>query len=156
VSSASPAEPAPSAPGHRRGFLATVTAPFRPRHTARERIGQVEDKVRTSVQAELDAVSQSLRAKAVQIRPSAIGFAVAAVLTVTAFGLIVVAGVHGLLLAGLDLWLAALIVAVVLLGAAAGAAAWARRHLPPNAGSLVVPMPMTTHPAPELVHPWSD
>jgi uncharacterized membrane protein len=141
-------------PSRPRRFFGRLTMPFG--KAAKDQIGKVEDKVRASVQAEIDAVSQSMRAKAVQFRPSAIAFAVAMVLTVTAFFLLVVAAVVGLTLAGLALWLAAIVVAAVLLLAASAAAWWGRHHLPAGAGSIIVPMPMVVHPAPELVHPWAD
>jgi len=143
-----------TAPSRPRRFFGRLTRPFGER--AKDQLGKVEDKVRASVQAELDAVNQSLRARAVQFRPSGIAFLVAIVLTTTAFFLLVVAAVVGLTLAGMDLWLAALFVAAVLLLAASAAAWWGRHHLPAAAGSIIVPMPMVTHPAPELVHPWAD
>jgi len=122
---------------------------------AKERIGRMEDRVRSSVMAEIDAVSRSVRARAVQVRPSAIAFAVAAVLTVLALALMVGAAVVGLAHV-LPLWLALLIVGVALLLLAAGAAAWGRNHLPPGPVLGVPPAPMPTHPAEELVHPWAD
>ena len=122
---------------------------------AKERIGRMEDRVRSSVMAELDAVTRSVRARAVQIRPSAIAFAVAAALTFLALALLVGAAVVGLAHA-VALWLALLIVGVALLLLAAGAAAWGRNHLPPGPVLGVPPAPMPTHPAEELVHPWAD
>lgn len=122
---------------------------------AKERIGRMEDRVRTSVMSELDAVTRSVRARAVQVRPSAIAFAVAAVLTFLALTLFVGAAVVGLAQV-VQWWLALLIVGVVLLLLAAGAAAWGRHHLPPGPMLGVPPAPMPTHPAEELVHPWAD
>lgn len=93
-------------------------------------------------------MSRSVRARAVQVRPSAIAFAVAAVLTVLAVALMVGAAVVGLAHV-LPLWLALLIVGVALLLLAAGAAAWGRNHLPPGPALGVPPAPMPTHPAEE-------
>lgn len=121
---------------------------------AREKINQVEDKVRASVQAELDAVGRSVKDRAVLIRPSALAFAVAALLTLFGLALLLTAAVVGL--AGpLGLWLAALLVGLVLLLGAAGFAALGRHRLP----APVNRMQPAPHPAPdadELVHPWAD
>lgn len=149
-----------SHPEH-HGFFDRLTHRFAERTTepiadrAKERIGRMEDRVRTSVMSELDAVTRSVRARAVQVRPSAIAFAAAAVLTFLALALMVGSGVVGLAHV-VPLWLALLIVGVTLLLLAAGAAAWGRHHLPPGPALGVPPAPMPTHPAEELVHPWAD
>ncbi len=120
---------------------------------ARERMVRVEDRVRASVQHELDAVGQSLRTRAVRIRPSAIAFAVAALVTVIGIALFALAAVVGLANV-LPLWASALVVGAALVLLGAGAAAWGRAMLP--AATPVIPMPASTHPAEELVHPWAD
>jgi hypothetical protein len=120
----------------------------------RERIEQVEDRVRRSVQAEVDSVLRSVRSRAVEVRPSALAFAVALLLTVLGVALLVTAAVVALALV-LDLWLAALLVGVVLIGAAAGAAAWGRHRLPEPVRTRrgeTAPEPGAEH----LVHPWTD
>lgn len=128
-----------------------ITDPLAER--ARDRIERVEDKVRGAVQHELDAVGASLRTRAVRIRPSAIAFAVAALLTVLGIALVTYAGVVGLAQV-VPLWLSALLVGAALVLLAAGAAAWGRAMLP--TGNPVIPVPPSTHPAEELVHPWID
>ncbi|UZN02581.1 phage holin family protein [Cellulomonas sp. S1-8] len=120
---------------------------------ARDRIERVEDKVRAAVQHELDAVGLSMRTRAVRIRPSAIAFGVAALLTVTAIALFALAAVVALSHV-VTLWLSALLVGAALVLLAAGAAAWGRAMLP--AGNPIIPVPLSTHPAEELVHPWAD
>jgi Flp pilus assembly protein TadB len=138
--------------GRRSGLFSRLTEPLADR--TRERIEHVEDKVRASIQHEIDAVNRSVRARAVQVRPSAIAFAVAALATVLGLALLVVALVVALD-AVMPLWLAALLVGVLLIGCAAGAAAWGRHHLP--APVRVAPADAPTAPdAEELVHPWAD
>ncbi len=120
-----------------------------------DRIGRVEDKVSASIQAEINAVSTSLRTRAVQIRPSAIAFGVALLLTF--FGLVLlVGGVIVAVAATLPLWAAFLVGGAVLLLLATGAAAWGHRHLPDGPALPPIPMPTPNHPAGEQVHPWSD
>jgi hypothetical protein len=53
-----------------------------------------------------------------------------------------------------DLWLAALLVGVLLIGVAAGAAAWGRHRLPQPV--RVAPVRPGPPDAEELVHPWAD
>jgi hypothetical protein len=136
----------------RRGLFGRLAEPLAER--TRERIEQVEDRVRRSVQAEIDAVTLSVRARAVEVRPSAIAFAAALLLTVFGLALLVTAAVVGLS-AVVDLWLAAVLVGVVLIGAAAGLAAWGRRRLPERV-RLAPPEPGTAPDAEHLVHPWTD
>ena len=114
---------------------------------------RAEDRVRAAVQHELDAVSRSVRTRAVQIRPSAIAFGVAALLTALGIALFAFAAVVALAQA-VALWLSALLVGGALVLLAAGAAAWGRAMLP--AGPSLIPVPPSTHPAEEQVHPWSD
>lgn len=136
----------------RAGLFSRFAEPLAER--TRERIEQVEDRVRRSVQAEVDSVLRSVRARAVEVRPSALAFAVALLLTVFGLALLVTSAVVGLS-AVLDLWLAALLVGVVLIGSAAGAAAWGRRRLPEPVRTRLDEPPAA--PAPEhLVHPWTD
>ncbi|WP_168216897.1 phage holin family protein [Cellulomonas sp. Y8] len=135
----------------RRSLFGRLAEPLAEK--TRERIEQVEDRVRRSVQAEIDAVSRSVRARAVEVRPSAIAFAGALLLTVFGLALLVTAAVVGLAHV-VELWLAAVIVGVVLIGAAAGLAAWGRSRLPER----VRPTPPPPGPArdADLVHPWAD
>ena len=135
----------------RRGLFGRLAEPLAER--TRERIEQVEDRVRRSVQAEIDAVTRSVRARAVEVRPSAIGFAAALLLTVFGLALLVTAAVVGLAHV-VERWLAAVIVGVVLIGAAAGLAAWARSRLPERVRST--PPPAGPAREPDLVHPWAD
>ncbi|MGN8244716.1 phage holin family protein [Cellulomonas soli] len=137
----------------RTRFFERFTEPFADR--ARERIEHAEDKVRDAIQAEIDAVSASVRARAVRIRPSAIAFGVAALLTVFGLALIITAAVLGLNEV-LEPWLSALLVGVVLIGLAAGAAAWGRNHLPSGPPVSIMHAPQIQHPAEEQVHPWAD
>ncbi|WP_454049929.1 phage holin family protein [Cellulomonas sp. Marseille-Q8402] len=136
----------------RAGLFSRFAEPIAER--TRERIEQVEDRVRRSVQAEVDSVLRSVRARAVEVRPSALAFAVALLLTVFGLALLVTAAVVGLSLV-LDLWLAALLVGVVLIGVAAGVAAWGRSRLPEpvrtRAGGTT-----PARDAEDLVHPWTD
>lgn len=136
----------------RAGLFSRFAEPLAER--TRERIEQVEDRVRRSVQAEVDSVLRSVRARAVEVRPSALAFAVALLTTVFGLALLVTAAVVGLALV-LDLWLAALLVGVVLLAVAAGAAAWGRRHLPEPVRTRVEGIAATPGPD-DLVHPWTD
>jgi len=119
---------------------------------ARDKITQVEDKVRTSIQAEVDAVGRSFKAKATEIRSSALAFAAAALLTFFGLALMLTAATVGLAKV-VDLWLAALLIGVVLILVAAAFAAWGRHRLP----APIRPAPPTP-PAEveELVHPWAD
>jgi Flp pilus assembly protein TadB len=136
----------------RAGLFSRFAEPLAER--TRERIEQVEDRVRRSVQAEVDSVLRSVRSRAVEVRPSALAFAVALLLTVFGLALLVTAAVVGLALV-LDLWLAALLIGVVLIGAAAGAAAWGRHRLPEPVRTRLDET--AEAPAPEhLVHPWTD
>jgi Flp pilus assembly protein TadB len=136
----------------RSGLFSRLTEPLADR--TRERIEHVEDKVRASIQSEIDAVSRSVRARAVEVRPSALAFAGAALATVFGLALLVVAAVVALDKV-VELWLAAVIVGVVLIAAAAGAAAWGRHRLP--APVRVAPAaPPVAPDAEELVHPWAD
>lgn len=137
----------------RRRFLDRLTEPIAER--AREKLGQAEDKVRSSIQAEIDAVGASVRARAVQVRPSAIAFASAALLTFFGLALFVTAAVMGLAHV-VEPWLAALLVGAALLLVAAGFAAWGRSHLPRTPAARITPIPESTHPAEELVHPWDN
>ena len=137
-------------PDQPRRFFDRLTEPLADR--AREKLNQAEDKVRAAVQAEIDAVQASVRARAVQIRPSAIAFGAAGLLTFFGLALLVTAGVLGLVVGGLDPWLAALLVGVALILVAAGLAAWGKRHLPRPAPR---PSPVT-HPAGDQVHPWDN
>ncbi|ADG75785.1 hypothetical protein Cfla_2902 [Cellulomonas flavigena DSM 20109] len=132
-------------------ILDRLTDPLAER--ARDRFERAEDKVRATVQHELDAVGASLRRRAVRIRPSAIAFAVAALLTVVGLLLFATAAVVAVAQA-LPLWLATLVVGTSLVLLAAAAAAWGRAMLPTT--SPVIPVPPSTHPAEELVHPWVD
>ena len=119
---------------------------------ARDKITQVEDKVRTSIQAEVDAVGRSFKAKATEVRSSALAFAAAALLTFFGLALLLTSAVVGLAKV-VDLWLAALLIAVVVIGTAAGFAAWGRNRLP----APVRPVAATPPPeVEELVHPWAD
>ena len=136
---------------HRPRIIDRLTDPLAER--ARDRIERAEDKVRAAVQHELDAVGRSVRTRAVRIRPSAIAFGTAALLTVIGIALFAFGAVAGLALV-MPTWLAALVVGVALILAAAGAAAWGRAKLP--SGNPVIPVPSSTHPAEELVHPWAD
>jgi len=143
-----------STPGpERRRFIDRLTDPITER--AREKLGQAEDRVRASIQAEIDAVSASVRTRAVQVRPSAIAFAGAAVLTFLGLALLVTAAVIGLAHA-VEPWLAALLVGVALLLVAAGLAAWGRSHLPRTPMVDLTRIQEPTHPAGEQVHPWAD
>jgi hypothetical protein len=121
---------------------------------ARDKMNQVEDKVRTSIQAEVDAVGRSVKDRAVQIRPSALAFGAAALLTLFGFALLLTAAVVGL--AGvIGLWLSALLIGLVILLVAAGFAALGHHRLPAPVNGT----PPAPHPAPdadELVHPWAD
>ncbi|HEY0187341.1 MAG TPA: phage holin family protein [Cellulomonas sp.] len=141
-----------SSGSHRSGLFSRLTEPLADR--TRERIEHVEDKVRASIQSEIDAVTRSVRAKAVEVRPSAFAFAAAALATVFGLALLVVAVVVALA-AVLELWLAALIVGLLLIGGAAGAAAWGRSRLPTPVRPEP-PAPAVSPDAEELVHPWAD
>jgi Putative Actinobacterial Holin-X, holin superfamily III len=132
-------------------ILDRLTDPLAER--ARDRFERAEDKVRAAVQHELDAVGASLRTRAVRIRPSAIAFAAAALLTVLAIALFTTAAVVAVAQV-LPLWLSALLVGIALVALATGVAAWGRAQLP--TGNPVIPVPPSTHPAEELVHPWVD
>ena len=136
-----------------RSFFDRFTEPLAER--AREKFEQVEDHVREAVQAEINAVATSVRARAVEVRPSAVAFGIAALVTFFGLALFVTAAVLGLSHA-VEPWLAALIIGVALVLVGAGAAAWGRRHLPPRPAISVVRVREPTHPAEEQVHPWED
>jgi hypothetical protein len=136
-----------------RSFFDRFTEPLAER--AREKFEQVEDHVREAIQAEIDAVSSSVRARAVEVRPSAIGFGAAALLTFFGLALLVTSAVLGLAHA-VDPWLSALIIGVALILIGGGVAAWAKRHLPPRPAVSVVRIHEPVHPAEEQVHPWAD
>jgi len=136
-----------------RSFFDRLTEPLADR--AREKFVQAEDHVREAIQTEVDAVVRSVRTRAIETRPSAIAFVVAALLTFFGLALLVTSAVLGLAHA-VDPWLAALLVGVALLLIGAGAAAWARRHLPPGPAMSVVRIHEPVHPAEEQVHPWVD
>jgi type VI protein secretion system component VasF len=136
-----------------RSFFDRFTEPLADR--AREKFGQVEDHVREAVQSEIDAVARSVRARAIEVRPSALGFAAAALLTFFGLALLITTAVLGLAHA-VDAWLAALIVGVALLLIGGGLAAWAKRRLPPGPAVSVVRIHEPVHPAEEQVHPWED
>ena len=145
-----------SGPDRPARFFDRFTEPFADR--AREKIGQVEDKVRAAVQAEIDAVVRSIRSRAVEIRPSAIAFGSAAVLTFFGIGLLLTSAVLGLSHA-VDPWLAALLVGVAVLLIAAGLAAYGRRRMPPEVLPRVGPAsggPVAGQEPVEQVHPWAD
>jgi len=134
-------------------FFDRFTEPFADK--AREKIVQVEDRVRETIQAEIDSVATSVRARAVEVRPSAIAFGVAALVTFFGVALFVTAAVLGLSHA-VDPWLAALIIGAALVLLGAGAAAWGRHHLPSGPVVAVARMHEPVHPAEEQVHPWAD
>jgi hypothetical protein len=140
-------------PDRPRSFFDRFTEPLADR--AREKFVQVEDHVREAIQAEIDAVARSVRARAIEVRPSAIGFGAAALLTFFGLALLITTAVLGLSHA-VDPWLAALIVGVALLLVGGGLAAWAKRRLPPGPAMSVVRIHEPTHPAGEQVHPWED
>lgn len=137
-------------PDQPRSFFDRLTEPLADR--AREKLNQAEDKVRASIQAEIDAVQASVRARAVEVRPSAIAFGAAVLLTFFGLALLVTASVLGLVEGGLDPWLAALLVGVALILLAGGFAAWGKARLPKPAPK-VAPEP---HPAGDQVHPWDN
>lgn len=123
---------------------------------AREKLEQAEDRVRAAIQGEIDAVGASVRRRAVQVRPSAIAFGAAALLTFFGLALFVAAAVLGLAHV-FQPWLAALVVGAALVLIGGGLAAWGRRRLPQGTvGLSVVRVPEPIHPAGEQVHPWSD
>ncbi|WP_029289906.1 phage holin family protein [Cellulomonas sp. HZM] len=133
-----------------RSFFDRLTDPIAER--AREKISQAEDRVRASIQAEVNAVQASVRARVVEVRPSAIGFGAALLLTFFGLALLVTSVVLALTQAGMHPWLAALLVGVALILVAGGLAAWARHRLPrPAARTAPV-----VHPAGDQVHPWAD
>jgi len=136
-----------------RSFFDRFTEPLADR--AREKFSQVEDHVREAVQVEIDAVTRSVRARAVEVRPAAIGFGAAALVTFFGLALLVTAAVLGLTYA-VDPWRSALIVGVALLLVGGGIAAWAKRRLPPRPAVSVVRIHEPVHPAEEHVHPWED
>lgn len=136
----------------RPGLFSRLTEPLAEK--TRERIEHVEDKVRSSIQSEIDAVSRSVRARALEVRLSALLFAGAAVLTFLGLALLVGAGVVGLAHV-VPLWLSCVIVAVVLIAVATGLAAWGRRRLPAPV-RVARPAPLPAKDAEELVHPWTD
>lgn len=142
-----------TAQDNHRKYLLHPVEPLTDR--TKERLGRVEDKVSASIQAEIDAVSTSLRTRAVQIRPSAIAFGVAALMTF--FGLVLLAGsLVVAVAAALPLWAAFAVGGGALLLLATGAAAWGHRHLPDGPALRPIPMPTPNHPAGDLVHPWAD
>jgi hypothetical protein len=136
-----------------RSFFDRFTEPLADR--AREKFAEVEDHVREAVQSEIDAVARSVRARAIEVRPSALGFAAAALLTFFGLALLITAAVLGLAHA-VEPWLAALIIGVALLLVGGGVAAWAKRRLPPAPSVSVVRIHEPVHPAEEHVHPWED
>ena len=136
-----------------RSFFDRFTEPLAER--AREKFEQVEDHVREAIQSEIDAVARSVRARAIEVRPSAIGFGAAALLTFFGLALLVTSAVLGLAHA-VEPWLSALIIGVALLLVGAGVAAWAKRRLPPPPAVSVVRIHEPVHPAEEQVHPWAD
>lgn len=136
----------------RAGLFSRLTEPLAER--TRERFEQVEDRIRGAVQTEIDSVTRSVRARAVEVRPSALAFAGALLLTVFGLALVVTSAVVALALV-LDLWLAALLVGLVLVAVAAGLAAWGRRRLPQPV-RVAPPAPAPAKDAEELVHPWTD
>ncbi len=136
-----------------KSFFDRFTEPFTDK--AREKFEQVEDHVREAVQSEINAVQTSVRARAVEVRPSAIAFGIAALVTFFGLALFVTAAVLGLSHA-VEPWLAALIIGVALVLVGAGAAAWGRHHLPQGQAISVVRVHEPTHPAEEQVHPWED
>ena len=143
----------PSGSDRPRSFFDRFTEPFAER--AREKFEQVEDHVREAIQSEIDAVARSVRARAIEVRPSAIGFGAAALLTFFGLALLVTSAVLGLAHA-VEPWLSALIIGVALLLIGAGVAAWAKRRLPPPPAVSVVRIHEPVHPAEEQVHPWAD
>jgi len=143
----------PSGSDRPRSFFDRFTEPFAER--AREKFEQVEDHVREAIQTEIDAVARSVRARAIEVRPSAIGFGAAALLTFFGLALLVTSAVLGLSHA-VEPWLSALIIGVALLLIGAGVAAWAKRRLPPPPAVSVVRIHEPVHPAEEQVHPWAD
>jgi VIT1/CCC1 family predicted Fe2+/Mn2+ transporter len=123
---------------------------------AREKLSQAEDRVREAIQGEIDNVGASIRRRAIQVRPSAIAFGAAALLTFFGLALFVTAAVLGLGHA-VPLWASALIIGAALVLLGAGLAAWGRRHLPQGVvGIAAVPVAPPVHPAGEQVHPWAD
>ncbi len=136
-----------------RSLFDRVTEPIAER--AKEKIGRAEDRVRESIQAEIDAVGQSVRARAVEVRPSAIAFGSAAVLTFLGLMALVTAAVLGLAHV-VEPWLSALLVGVALILLASGFAAWGRHHLPKATPFDVRRIREPSHPAGEQVHPWAD
>ena len=136
-----------------RSFFDRLTEPFTDR--AREKFEQAEDHVREAIQHEIDAVARSVRTRAIEVRPSAIGFAAAALVSFFGLALLITAGVLGLSHA-VEPWLSALIIGIALLLIGAGVAAWAKRRLPPAPTVSVVRIHEPVHPAEEQVHPWAD
>ena len=124
-----------------------------PAARTRGRVGRAERRIRASVQHELDAVSRSVRTPTGRPRPSAVAFALAALLTVVAVVLLAGSAVVGLA-ALVPVWLSALLVGAGLLALAAAAAGWGHAMLPRP--DVVLPVAPLTHPAEELVPPWAD
>lgn len=123
---------------------------------AREKLNQAEDKVREAIQGEIDNVGASIRRRAIQVRPSAILFGAAGLLTFFGLALFVVAAVLGLAHA-LPVWASALIIGAALILIGGGLAAWGRRRLPHDPiGISAVRVTPPVHPAGEQVHPWAD
>ena len=123
---------------------------------AREKLTQAEDRVRTAIQGEIDNVGASIRLRAIQVRPSAIAFGAAALLTFFGLALFVMAAVLGLAHV-VPMWASALIIGAALVIVGGGLAAWGRHRLPKGAiGIAAVPVVPPVHPAGEQVHPWAD
>ncbi|MBO3083307.1 phage holin family protein [Cellulomonas fengjieae] len=142
---------APGADRPRR-FFDRLTEPIADR--AREKFEQAEDHVREALQSEIDAVTRSVRTRAIEVRPSAVGFAAASLLGFFGLSLLITSAVLGLSHA-VEPWLSALLVGVALLLVAGGLAAWAKRRLPAGP-PLSVRVHEPVHPAEEQVHPWAD
>ncbi|MGY4645283.1 phage holin family protein [Cellulomonas sp. URHB0016] len=137
----------------RNRFFDRFTEPFA--EMAREKMENAEDRVREAIQAEIDAVSASVKARAIEVRPSAVAFGVASLLGFFGLALFVAAAVLGLAHV-VEPWLSALLVGTALVLLAGGFAAWARRHLPEATPMSVVRAREPVHPAGEQVHPWAD
>lgn len=140
-------------PRPRPSIFDRLTDPIADR--AREKLVQAEDRVRATIQGEIDAVGASIRRRAIQVRPSAIGFGIAALLTFFGLALFVASAVLGLSHV-MEPWLAALLVGVALVLIGGGFAAWARSRLPEGPAITIVRASEPVHPAGDQVHPWAE
>lgn len=137
-----------------RGFFGRLTDPIGGR--VKREVNHLEERLQAFVQAQADKVKSTVNDKVAEYAPSVRAFGIAAVLGWLGVLTLVATAVLGLATA-VPAWLAALIVAVVLLGTAGALAAYGKSHLPkPDPEAARIAAVAKAEEKSDVDHFWTD